>query len=70
MPVPTTRALWLAALSLVPAVVALLSPSIAPLLIAFDVALVALIAIDFALAHGPGSSRFAAASSRCCRRAG
>ena len=54
MPVPTTRALWLAALSLVPAVVALLSPSIAPLLIAFDVALVALIAIDFALAPRAG----------------
>ena len=54
MPVPTTRALWLAALSLVPAVVALLSPSVAPLLIAFDVALIALIAIDFALAPRAG----------------
>ena len=54
MPVPTTRALWLAALSLVPAVVALLSPSIAPLLIAFDAALIALIAIDFALAPRAG----------------
>lgn len=50
MPIPTTRALWLAALSLAPAVVALLSPSIAPGLIAFDVALVVLIAIDFFLA--------------------
>lgn len=50
MPVPTIRALWLAALSLVPAAVALLSPSIAPVLIAFDVALVVLIAIDFFLA--------------------
>ena len=50
MPVPTTRALWLAALSLVPAAVALLSPSIAVVLIAFDVALVVLIAIDFFLA--------------------
>lgn len=50
MPVPTTRALWLAALSLAPAVVALLSPSIAPVLIAFDVALLVLIAIDFVLA--------------------
>ena len=50
MPVPTTRALWLAALSLVPAAVALLSPSIAPVLIAFDVALSVLIAIDFFLA--------------------
>ncbi len=54
MPVPTTRALWLAALSLVPAVVALLSPSIASLLIAFDAALIALIAIDFALAPRAG----------------
>lgn len=50
MPIPTTRALWLAALSLVPAAVALLSPSIAPLLIAFDVALVLLVAVDFFLA--------------------
>ena len=50
MPVPTTRALWLAALSLAPAAVALLSPTIAPLLIAFDVALLALIAADFFLA--------------------
>ena len=49
MPVPTTRALWLAALSLVPAAVALLSPSIAPLLIALDVALLVLIAVDFGL---------------------
>ena len=49
MPIPTTRALWLAALSLVPAAVALLSPSIAPLLVAFDVALVVLVAVDFFL---------------------
>ncbi len=47
MPVPTIRALWLAALSLVPAAVALLSPSIAPVLIGFDLALLVLIAIDF-----------------------
>ena len=50
MPVPTTRALWLAALSLGPAAAALLSPSIAPFLIALDVALLTLIAIDFFLA--------------------
>ncbi len=50
MPIPTTRALWLAASSLVPAAVALLSPSIAPLLIAFDVALLLLIGVDFFLA--------------------
>lgn len=49
MPIPTTRALWLAALSLVPAAVASLSPSIAPLLVAFDVALVVLVAVDFFL---------------------
>ncbi len=49
MPIPTTRALWLAALSLVPAAVALLSASIAPLLIAFDVALLLLVAVDFFL---------------------
>jgi uncharacterized protein (DUF58 family) len=55
MPVPTTRALWLAALSLIPAAVALLSPSIAPLLIAFDGALLALIAVDFFLAPRAGS---------------
>lgn len=54
MPVPTTRALWLSALSLVPAVVALLSPSIAPLLIAFDVALLILIGVDFMLAPRAG----------------
>jgi uncharacterized protein (DUF58 family) len=47
MPIPTTRALWLAALSLAPALVALLSPSIAPALLAFDLALLALIIIDF-----------------------
>ncbi len=46
-PVPTTRALWLAALSLIPSVVAVLSPAIAPLVLAFDVALVALVVIDF-----------------------
>lgn len=54
MPIPTTRALWLAALSLIPASVALLSPSIAPVLIAFDVALLVLIAIDFFLAPRVG----------------
>lgn len=50
MPVPTTRALWLAALSLIPAAAALLSPSIAPVLLAIDAALLVLIAVDFFLA--------------------
>ncbi len=50
MPVPTTRALWLAALSLIPAAAALLSPSIAPVLLAIDAALLVLVAIDFVLA--------------------
>jgi uncharacterized protein (DUF58 family) len=45
--VPTTRALWLAALTFVPAVIAMLSPRIAPVLIFFDVAIVALVVIDF-----------------------
>ena len=54
MPVPTTRAVWLAALSLAPAAVALLSGSIAPLLIAFDAALLVLIAVDFFLAPRAG----------------
>lgn len=47
MPVPTVRALWLAALSLAPAAAALLSPAVAPALLAFDVALLLLIALDF-----------------------
>jgi uncharacterized protein (DUF58 family) len=49
-PVPTTRALWIAALSLVPAVIAVLSPSIAPLLLALDGAVLLLVIVDFALA--------------------
>jgi uncharacterized protein (DUF58 family) len=49
-PVPTARALWLAAFTLVPAAVAVLAPSIAPLLLVFDLALLLLIALDFALA--------------------
>src|SRR3990167_8916976 len=57
MPIPTTRALWLGALSPAPGVVALLSPSIAPGLIAFDVALVVLIALDFFLAPRVGDLR-------------
>ena len=50
MPVPTTRALWLGAFSLVPAAAAILSPSIAPALLAIDAALLLLIAVDFFLA--------------------
>jgi uncharacterized protein (DUF58 family) len=50
MPIPTARALWVAALSLAPAAVALLSPSIAPLLVAFDLTLLVLIGVDFVLA--------------------
>ena len=46
-PVPTTRALWVAALSLVPAVIAMLSPRIAPVLLLFDLVLVLLVVIDF-----------------------
>lgn len=47
MPVPTSRALWLAALSLAPAAAALLSSAIAPVLLAFDLALLLLIGLDF-----------------------
>lgn len=50
MPVPSSRTLWLAALSLAPAAAALLSTGLAPLLIAFDLALLMLIGVDFALA--------------------
>ena len=49
-PVPTVRALWVAAVSLVPAVVAVLSPAIAPGLLAFDLALLVLVVVDFFLA--------------------
>jgi uncharacterized protein (DUF58 family) len=56
MPIPTTRALWIAAFSLVPAVVALLSPSIAPLILAFDLALLVLVLADFLRA--PRASSF------------
>ncbi|MBL8915726.1 MAG: DUF58 domain-containing protein [Archangium sp.] len=46
-PVPTSRALWVAALSLVPAVLAMLSPRVAPLLAIFDGALITLVLIDY-----------------------
>ncbi|MFZ5444174.1 MAG: DUF58 domain-containing protein [Myxococcota bacterium] len=49
-PVPTVRALWVAALSLVPAALAVLWPAIAPLLLAFDLALLVVVLADFALA--------------------
>lgn len=53
--IPTTRALWLAALSLVPAAIALLEPAIAPALLIFDAALLALIVIDFFRAPTAGA---------------
>lgn len=48
--IPLPRALWLAALSLVPAVVALLTPSIAPALVVFDGLLLLAVIVDFFLA--------------------
>lgn len=50
MPVPTSRALWLAASSLIPAALAVLSPAVAPFIWGFDAVLLALIALDFFLA--------------------
>ncbi|MFT3707432.1 MAG: DUF58 domain-containing protein [Archangium sp.] len=46
-PIPTRRSLWIAAISIVPAVVAMLSPRIAPVLLLIDVLLFVLIVIDF-----------------------
>lgn len=53
-PVPTTRALWLAAVGLIPAALAMLLPSSAWVLGSFDLALLGLIALDYALAPRPG----------------
>lgn len=49
-PVPTMRAVWLGALGLVPAVLAVLAPGLATLVWALDAALLGLVALDFLLA--------------------
>jgi uncharacterized protein (DUF58 family) len=54
-PVPTRRAVALAAAVLLPAILAVLSPSFALLCLALDLALVALVLADFALAPGPAA---------------
>lgn len=54
-PVPTVRALWIAAVSLVPAVIAVLSPAIAPALLAFDLGLLVVVLVDFFLAPRAGA---------------
>ncbi|MGV3620763.1 MAG: DUF58 domain-containing protein [Archangium sp.] len=48
--IPRPRAVWLAAVSIVPAAVALLAPWVAPVLIAFDVLVLVAIVADFLLA--------------------
>ncbi len=55
--IPLPRALWLAALSLVPAVVALLNPSIAPALLVFDGVVLLAVLVDFFLAPRSDSLR-------------
>ncbi len=55
--IPTTRALWLAAFSLVPAGAALLEPRLAPVLLAFDLCLLALVGLDARLAPGKLDAR-------------
>lgn len=49
-PVPTPRALWVAGLALLPAALALLAPAVSTLVWAVDLALLGLVAVDFALA--------------------
>lgn len=49
-PVPTLRAVWLGALALLPAVLAVLAPGVATLAWAFDGALLVLVGVDFLLA--------------------
>lgn len=56
-PVPTRRALALAAAGLLPAVLAVFSPSIAWVALTLDAALLALIAVDFLRAPGPEAVR-------------
>lgn len=56
-PVPTRRALLFAAAGLAPAVLSVLTPSFALVVLALDAAIVALAAIDFFLAPGPGALR-------------
>ena len=57
VPVPTTRALGLVALGLVPAALAMLIPSSAWLVSSFDLALLGVIALDFFLAPAPRTLR-------------
>ncbi|MFO0596862.1 MAG: DUF58 domain-containing protein [Myxococcaceae bacterium] len=56
-PVPTTRALWLAAFTLVPAALAMLSPRVAPALWVFDGVILCLVAWDFLVSPRAGVVR-------------
>ena len=48
--IPRSRAVWLAAVSIIPAAVALLAPWLAPALVVFDALVLSAIVADFVLA--------------------
>lgn len=55
--IPRSRAVWLAALSIVPAAVALIAPWVATALLVFDALVLLAIVVDFFLAPSPRSVR-------------